>query len=504
MSINQASTQRLNFTGNWFIDVGILGFINLMEEVYGWNLEKLEEKLAKSQEGVYYGYYPFAYFSKIRSSKFIDKKEDEWDKKVKEMACKLEKELNSKADSKEKIFEKVWNDFILKLYKDWGWKGTKGTRLPIANSFYTNFLFFNTSTSLDKQKSYLFNVISYSVKEESCKEDSSKEETEILRRIDKTVNKLLPSTDDFPNTLYTNLESRIISNSLPFLFVYLLCFVYGFTRVVDRNIVFYSNDIKLCYEVNKRLRLMQKDNSDTIFTRVWSSIIDVLVEHKSEWSLQNMYIISYKRLDNQKQEDIEYIGIPKLEATILLDDKIREQLNKYIKISKDKNIWILEEFIKGNPLYPYIQRHITYTILSDNKTKFLLYPLMVDAKVLELRASSDNRIFGAHYDNYKGITRDIKEEVRKASYCIGLLRDIDDDIEKRKNLALELLDALQAEDKNMYMSILLRRLNTKKELCINDNLIRYLHEKIISNPTTFRLYGLALTMGLLSGDEKDE
>ena len=29
-----AGTVRLEFTGNWFIDAGILGFVNLMEEVY--------------------------------------------------------------------------------------------------------------------------------------------------------------------------------------------------------------------------------------------------------------------------------------------------------------------------------------------------------------------------------------------------------------------------------------------------------------------------------------
>ncbi|NPA74607.1 MAG: hypothetical protein GXO25_00825, partial [Euryarchaeota archaeon] len=29
------SENTLEFTGNWFIDAGILGFVNLMEEVYG-------------------------------------------------------------------------------------------------------------------------------------------------------------------------------------------------------------------------------------------------------------------------------------------------------------------------------------------------------------------------------------------------------------------------------------------------------------------------------------
>ena len=29
------NNNKLEFTGNWFIDAGILGFVNLMEEVYG-------------------------------------------------------------------------------------------------------------------------------------------------------------------------------------------------------------------------------------------------------------------------------------------------------------------------------------------------------------------------------------------------------------------------------------------------------------------------------------
>ena len=503
MGINQSQTltKRLKFTGNWFIDVGILGFINLMEEVYGWNLDELENELAKSQEIVYYGYYPFAYFSKIRISEFIDKKEDEWNNKVKEikeMVCELKEklnELNSKGCSKEDIFEEVWNNFICKLYKDRCWHEK---RLPIQSNFYANFLFFNTRFDHCRQKISLLRAISY-----PCGEETEK----ILKKIDKTVNKLLASGDEFPNIFYTNLESSIID--IPFRFVYLLCFIYGFTKIDNKNIVFYSNDINLCYKVNKRLRLMQnrlmqkddkKNKSDTIFTKVWGSIIDVLVEHKSEWSLQNMYIISYRRLDNKTQEGVEYIGIPKLQATILLDDKIREQLNKFIEIRKGEYVRILEEFIKGSPLYPYIHQHIAYKINSENKIYSLLYPLIVDAKVLELRASSHNRLFSTPSSNYRNIVREIKEEARAVSYPIGLIKDIDDDIKKRKNLALALLDALQAEDKNRYMSILLHHLNTKKELCTNENLIKYLHEKIICNPTSFRVYGLALTMGLLSGE----
>ena len=57
---NQEQKQPLEFTGNWFIDAGILGFVNLMEEVYGdvWRnetrksdfLEILQEKIDKNPD----------------------------------------------------------------------------------------------------------------------------------------------------------------------------------------------------------------------------------------------------------------------------------------------------------------------------------------------------------------------------------------------------------------------------------------------------------------------
>jgi hypothetical protein len=37
----------LQFTGNWFIDAGILGFVNLMEEIYGCNLLDLQNKFSE-------------------------------------------------------------------------------------------------------------------------------------------------------------------------------------------------------------------------------------------------------------------------------------------------------------------------------------------------------------------------------------------------------------------------------------------------------------------------
>ena len=52
---------KLKFTGNWFIDAGILGFVNLMEKVYGWDLYTLQKKIEENEKLIYYGYFPIAY-----------------------------------------------------------------------------------------------------------------------------------------------------------------------------------------------------------------------------------------------------------------------------------------------------------------------------------------------------------------------------------------------------------------------------------------------------------
>lgn len=105
---NDTNVPELQFTGNWFIDTGILGFINLMEEVYGWNFEELKNRIKENPKLVYYGYFPFAYLfyhSKIRTNSiemkdvkdkrrnFIEKK----DEKQRELSTfiKSKKYINS-------------------------------------------------------------------------------------------------------------------------------------------------------------------------------------------------------------------------------------------------------------------------------------------------------------------------------------------------------------------------------------------------------------------------
>ncbi|MCW1298083.1 MAG: hypothetical protein OH351_02220, partial [Candidatus Parvarchaeota archaeon] len=56
----------MEFTGNWFIDAGILGFVNLMEEVYKREFDEIVTKPIQKEE-FYYAY--FVYYIK---KKLID------------------------------------------------------------------------------------------------------------------------------------------------------------------------------------------------------------------------------------------------------------------------------------------------------------------------------------------------------------------------------------------------------------------------------------------------
>ncbi len=61
---------KLNFTGNWFIDAGIIGFVNLMEEVYGWKQNDVTMKSLKEKERFYYAYFAY-YIKKTAFEKYV-------------------------------------------------------------------------------------------------------------------------------------------------------------------------------------------------------------------------------------------------------------------------------------------------------------------------------------------------------------------------------------------------------------------------------------------------
>ncbi len=599
----------LKFTGNWFIDAGILGFVNLMEEIYGWDLGRLREELRRDSEVVYYGYFPFAYLYKWLKdrnisvsnslkkrlieeleqtsfknnyelfkhvwSKFvcrifksiwiknkINKRTNEiyrgsnlkpefndskyenlirrQDSAIKdllesdtEIRDEIKSLLNKRGELKKLEFEELeilldsseisskLNNLLLPLkevrkelkdYLDKLWElnvvesfkiaqeKSRFYRLPVDSGFYKNFLFYNYSAGNLEQCKSFYDAISFNLKS-----------NRILSRIDKTVNKFLPSKKEFSNIYYAELSSKIFKEEIPWLFVYLLCFIYAFTNFRGIGyVIFYSNDIKLTYTINKRLKIHQEKVQDlsSLLKVTWREIIDVLFEYKSYWSLENMYIIRYRRLDNQTQEDVEYIGIPKLQASIIIDDVVRDALNKYIptpKVERGRKVWIwvLEEFIKNRLLLPHLINYLheylgkRLNIKLENRT--LIYANSVDARLREL--GKDNNLFSSEFFNgYRNVLFEIKEDATNMFLAAKNAYRIFNDPKEREKTASRLLSTIRKRNKYAFTNILLKSFigKTEKQKEIR-NLNKYLFEKIISNDINWENYAFVIVIGLIYG-----
>ncbi|MEM5832507.1 MAG: hypothetical protein QXT38_04350 [Candidatus Aenigmatarchaeota archaeon] len=583
--IQEVSNMKLEFTGNWFIDAGILGFVNLMEEVFGWSLGELEKLLEKNQEEVYYKWFIFGYLFyhfKIRTyykdiqeirKKIFEEGEIDWQiKKLAEEIRELEEEISKEMDRKEKgkILKKLekkkeklinleekkkekvldierkkkelekekerFRDVILKRlsktniedilengnkYQDLNeiFSDFKLNLPPIARNFYI----FNSS----KVRNNWFLAFKYLYY--LCKGDYKNlakfKERGLTYEIypDSTINPFLFSEDEFSNIGYTKpLSVNEISNALKLqipIYISLLSFEHAFEnyyeRGTTRNIFFYTDILPFCYSINRRMKIkkeiaMKQDKSQTILRLTISSIIDELVEKKADFSLENMYLIEYENIENQKLINVKYIGVPKLQASIILNDVIRENLNKFIEFRIIRgNIqysWLIEEFIKGKPLHPIILNHI-YLVLNEKallKWSPSFYSLVIEANILKFKKEKEDKssnIFSDNYfDNYKSLINQIKKDIKSTSFIASLFAKISDEENKRKRIARELFNALKTKDKNIFLNILLKNMNEKKELCRNNNLINWIFDKIINNDDeSFIMYGLILTMGLLRG-----
>src|SRR3989344_3914613 len=259
---------KLEFTGNWFIDAGMLGFVNLMEEVYGWDLAELNQRISDNKDLVYYGYFPLAYayqnFSNIQLSKIRDpeaKKDIKNElKDIKDMP-EIGEALNKK--KKQKILyyeiEKIKNngaaekikslrEELLKKFEETNPKNENFFRLPLSNKFFTNFLFFQPGWDLSKQEKAFYSVV---------KSDDSVNE---LKNIGKTLNKFLLTQKDFNNEFYTSALPVSMFQNIKFIFVYLLCFDEGFVKnnqnnPLPRSFLFYSPNLNFSHKITKKLKI---------------------------------------------------------------------------------------------------------------------------------------------------------------------------------------------------------------------------------------------------------
>ncbi|KUK16982.1 hypothetical protein [Thermococcus sibiricus] len=621
--------EELRFTGNWFIDAGILGFVNLMEEVYGWNLKELQRRIREEPEKVYYGYFPLAYFYKLsgasgnnnstilEATEFIedfngDKSqlldtvwwifitrifEDKWingklkkmhkteitdrktgkpkpafndEKYIKyveerealltELSCDEECQDTIKAILKkkeickenrhnlelehleqlvqhvdqlpekcqEKLRKALEVNEELKEHLKSQWVSlqempskraddeltslknkSRYFRIPVDSGFYKNFMFFNNSKGIFEQLEDFKNLI-----------DGNVEYSEYLRKIDKTLSKFLPSDTEFPNVYYTSLRVEPLLRYTSRIFIYLLNFLSAFTFVKGvGQVFFYGSTLEFSYHVNKRLKvlLLQTSEKSSIFRITWQAVIDTLIEEKAQWSLENMYLVQFSRINQQNLVNVEYIGIPKLHASIILDDDIREALNiklpTHIKdTSKNKpkekltlndfeGEWVLETFLRNRPLFPLVIRHVSF-YLSLGKLPYLttsLYALAIDAK---LKASSaETSVFGpAFFKRPKRAALEVKEYYRDMVQATWAIKEIFGNI-NGKNLVYPLLSAIRRHNRNAFVNILLKVLLQSK---IKDKVTminNYLFRRILSNDKSWEDFALALVVGLVGGGE---
>ena len=611
--------KELEFTGNWFIDLGILGFVNLMEEVYGWDLERLNKEILSEKEIVFYGLFPVAYFknwllvrgykgsgveivyeeminrlkqfkaeqqifnevwwSYITSmfkeawvesviKKLLDKNQmyEKWrdlletshfisisnfveslerlinshgnDPDFKNLLGKKQEVKSLKIDDLRKIenycnstdredlldkdlssFFKSLQELKKSLREHWENLPQKAIkindksrilfRLPIDHGFFKNFMFFNQNKNIWEQKELMYKLVKFDIDENS------------LQKIDKTVNKLFPSDKEFSNEAYTQFSTRNFEN-MDKLFVFLLCFPEAFNRVGGINIAFYSNSLEFSYKVNKRIKVVLnredvKDNSILNFT--WRQIIDTLWEYKASWALENMYLIQYRKLDNQSQQDVEYLGISKLQAEFIIDDKIRETLNQKIKVLEkgDRQYqWLLQEFIKNRPLLPIFYRNLRLYFSSKDSqkrrggdfknTNALIYAAALDKVIADLGIEKTNLFSNDFFHKSKSVLKETKDTIQRYFSLMFAIRELfsQESVDNKNSLAYRLFSRLKRKQKYPFVNELLKELNRKDNKDEVEPLIKHLFENILANDKTWQSEAIPIIAGLIKGGVNNE
>ncbi|MEM2146149.1 MAG: hypothetical protein QW279_12360, partial [Candidatus Jordarchaeaceae archaeon] len=378
--------------------------------------------------------------------------------------------------------------------------------------FYKNFLFFNNSKNILGQLVDLKNLIEGNINY-----------SEYLSKLDKTLNKFLPSEEEFPNISYTEFKVSPLLKDKRFLFVYLLNFTNSFNNFGAGNYFFYAPDLNFAYKINKELRIKlkkiksneQKSKID-ILKVTWESILDSIFETESLWILENMFIVYYKRIENQELVNVEYFGVSKLQATFILDDSIRENLNYYLKVDEKDYVWLIEVFTKNKPLLPIINRYIHLRLKDANANipKFgkrkLLYPVLVDAKIREIcsKKGYEERIFDdSFFDRFKRTVEEVKEEFKHANLISKSFSNLIDPNGAEK-YAKTLFEFVRRSQKFGFVNLMLKILNQKREDTdkIKDIMyvMNYLFEKVLNNEVSWRNFAVVFVVALLVGFEGGE
>lgn len=478
----------LRFIGNWYVDLGILGLKNLFYEVSD-ILNELNLELDQEKEIEFIKIFLIVYLTK-EIEKQINKKikkenvlliADERRKFISYILKDLNKKTERKIidNIKEKFQDKLINKFIRNN------QSINRNRLLIDSDFYKNFAFFNNSQKFEKQKENLVLFLT----EGKILSRNNKKDVEFQ----KDLNKFLPSYQEFGNFFFTKMTLNDFANQLPLLkhvfYASILTLPYAFININQTNYCFYSYDIDFSFNVNLGLKkyLEKTKNGASILDITWRSIIDVLLQRKSEWALNNMYLISYKKLSNKSVSGVEYIGISKQKARIIVDDDLREKINFNLN-----GKWLIMEFLKGSSLFDILFEYIKSNLDKNLNLENIYYAIAIDAHLIKASNNFKNRFYRAFNYFFNCNLVDnllIKDDILKMNYMNRCFNNI--------NLSNKYINQLIAQLKNGNKSIFFNNLlkiinNSEIEKNIKNLVINYILRKILYNNINWRHYALGL------------
>lgn len=511
----------IQFTGNWYIDMGILGMLNLLKEQFP---EKEIDEIIQKSVGELKDDFSYAYLKAELNKRKISN--EDTIKKFEKKIINSKKKTPSKKDKKEKERENlekerikiaklksvqpyrnemvkaiskiesstVW-DNLSGVYKKENFQGLEEAdrRLPLDSNVYKNLWFFNTSKKFTDQKQLWRDIV--------LKGDFDAIDNKLF---DKTIDKLLASSTEMANATFAKIDLSDIKNAYgDIVSLSLLSIPFAFNSLAGKSYFFYSSDMKFTFLVNQSLstRIKQaKGNESEILKITYQAVFDTLYQYKSTWALNNMQIISFKKLDNQGVDKFDFIGIDKIEASILIDDKIRESLNvAHSKGKKQPKSWIIKDFIEKKSLLEILFRicvndeyvslnTVCYSVAVELNKKFLSKDANSKAafqidffqhqqlKLLPINIHETVRLIRGHNFRYYQIIakQEVSKKQSEARYLISLIKE---------NASYRFV--------NFIMKKML--LGPKDERTQNSkmNLTSFLFKYIISNPY-WQYYALGL------------
>ncbi len=543
--------EALQFTGNWFIDAGILGFVNLMEEVYGWDLETLKKEVKNTKyverKFIYAFWYKTIYDTVLRwiqrdnfnvrklkskynmdSKKLKERIEIDFKKFIYNLNENSKKQLDKNKDVygiilelNEEIKVKIENEFM--KYKDALKKqyasnkknivqNSKDIGLIAYHEFFTNLSFFNSSTNKHGKEEKVLKLFDKLIHEYFVRKDKKIKGLPV-EIFDKGLSPFIYPASDFSNIYYgqppTLSTLQKISSINPL--YYLLSFSESFTWVRGKRYMFYTPSLEISYSINKelnaRISQLQKDTNTefSFFEVTWQTVLDKIIEYKSLFQLEEMYIIEYSGISNQQIADVEYIGISKLQAEVILDDTIRSNLNLVVPVREIKSQnydwkWILEEFLKKNSLYSLAVGHGNLVAngkiyLSKNA---IIYSLAAESTITKFKEKREEIFSPSFFEKYE-MLKEVPLEIKKKASLMFRISSVmskvfSQEITENKNFVFELFTPLKKRDRKIFVNTVLKNLINKGE---SKEIVHYLFENILSNDETWEYYALPMVIGLI-------